>query len=156
MVISLLFNPFQDRGSKRSPTSFSHVTSTNVGFSVQNIPTFNFNPFVTLVENFKVVASASPKWLNLNQDHPSKKQFFWSNPYQIEVMIIFSHRNATVTKLWSHNHIYNINWITWWKSVVDTMHKNYDVLNFISKYPYFNKAWSSRFCWQHQNCHHVY
>ena len=61
VVISLLFNPFQDRGSKRSPTSFSHVTSTNVGFSVQNIPTFNFDPFVTLVENFKVVASASPK-----------------------------------------------------------------------------------------------
>ena len=61
VVIGLLFNRIQDWGSKRSPTSFSPVTSTNVGFSVQNLPTFNFNPFVTLVENFKVVASASPK-----------------------------------------------------------------------------------------------
>ena len=25
--------------------------------------------------------------MNLNQDHPSKKCFFWSNPYKIEIMI---------------------------------------------------------------------
>ena len=25
---------------------------------------------------------ASPKLLNLNQDHSSKKWFFWSNPYK--------------------------------------------------------------------------
>ena len=31
--------------------------------------------------------SASPKLLNLNQDYPSKKCFFWSNLYKIEVMI---------------------------------------------------------------------
>ena len=30
--------------------------------------------------------SASPKLLNLNQDHHSKKRFFWSNPYKIEVI----------------------------------------------------------------------
>ena len=27
------------------------------------------------------------KLSNLNQDHPSKKWFFWSKPYKIEVMI---------------------------------------------------------------------
>ena len=35
------------------------------------------------------VPSGSPKLLNLNQDHPSKKWFFWSNPYKIEAMITF-------------------------------------------------------------------
>ena len=39
------------------------------------------------VYNFKPIPSASLKLLNLNQDHPSKNQFFWSNPHKIEVMI---------------------------------------------------------------------
>ena len=65
------------------------VTSTNVGFSPQNFLTFTFNLFATLVHNLKFVPSASPKLLNLNQYHPSKKRFFWSNPYKIEVMITF-------------------------------------------------------------------
>ena len=33
--------------------------------------------------------SASPKLLNLNQNHTSKKQLFWSNPYKIELMATF-------------------------------------------------------------------
>ena len=65
------------RGAKAPPPiSFSPVTSTNVEISPQNILTFSFNPFATLLENFKVVRSASPKLLNLNQDHPSKKVVF--------------------------------------------------------------------------------
>ena len=64
-------------GIKRvPPTSFSPVTSTNVGFSLQNFVTFNFNPVATLVKNVKFVPSASPELLNLNQDHPSKKAVF--------------------------------------------------------------------------------
>ena len=39
------------------------------------------------MQKFKFVPSASPKLLNLNQDHSSKKWFFWSNPYKIEAMI---------------------------------------------------------------------
>ena len=31
--------------------------------------------------------SVSPKLLNLNQEHPSKKWFLWANPYKIEVRI---------------------------------------------------------------------
>ena len=65
----------------------SAVTSTNVRISTQNFLTFSFNPFDRLVYNFKFVPSARPKLLDLNRDHPSKKQFFWSNPYKIEVMI---------------------------------------------------------------------
>ena len=43
-------NPIQDGvGAKRPPSSFSPVTSTNVGLSPQNFLTFSFNPFATLV-----------------------------------------------------------------------------------------------------------
>ena len=71
-------NPIQDGegGEGPLPTSFSPVTSTNVGFGPQNFLTFSFNPFATLVQNFKFVPSVSPKLLNLNQDHPSKKTVF--------------------------------------------------------------------------------
>ena len=63
--------------AKKPPTtSFSPVTSTNVGFGPQNILTFSFNPFATLVQNFKVVPSVSPKLLNLNQGYHSKKAIF--------------------------------------------------------------------------------
>ena len=53
-------------GKKAPPTSFSPVNSTKVGFGPQNFRTFSFNPFTTLVQNFKFVPSASPKLLNLN------------------------------------------------------------------------------------------
>ena len=63
--------------AKKAPhTSFSPVTSTNVGFGPKNFLTFSFNHFATLVQNFKLVPSASLKLLNLNQDHPSKKAIF--------------------------------------------------------------------------------
>ena len=63
-------------GQKGPPTSFFPITSTNVGFGPQNFQTFSFNPFATLQQNLKFVPSASPKLLNLNQDHPSKKVIF--------------------------------------------------------------------------------
>ena len=62
--------------AKRPPYQFSPVTSTNVGISPQNILTFSFNPFATLVENFKFVPNVSLKLLNVNQDHPSEKAVF--------------------------------------------------------------------------------
>ena len=65
-----------DGGAKRPPNSFSPVTSRNVGFGPQNFLTFSFNPFAILVQNFKFARSATPKLLNLNQDHPSKKSDF--------------------------------------------------------------------------------
>ena len=53
----------------------------------QNLLTLSFDTFATLVQNFKAMPSASPKLLNLNQDHLSKKCFFRSNLYRIEIMI---------------------------------------------------------------------
>ena len=43
---------------------------------LQNFLTFSFNSFITLVQNFTFVPTASPKLLNLNQDHLSKKAVF--------------------------------------------------------------------------------
>ena len=64
-------------GGKKAPsTSFSPVTSTNVGFGPQKFLNFSFNPFATLVQNFNFVLSATPKLFNLNQDHLSKKAIF--------------------------------------------------------------------------------
>ena len=62
--------------AKRPPYQFSPATFTNVGISPQNILAFSCNPFATLVENFKFVPNVSPKLLNLNQVHPSKKAVF--------------------------------------------------------------------------------
>ena len=77
--INGFLNPIQDgdKGEKGPPTSFSPVTFTNIGFGPKNFLTFSFNLFATLVQNSKFLPSASPKLLNLNQDHPSKKRFFW-------------------------------------------------------------------------------
>ena len=50
----------------------------------------------------------------------------------------FSHRNARVTKLWSHDNIYNIIWHTWLNCVRDVLDRNYDVIienTFILKRP---------------------
>ena len=58
------------------PTSFSSVTSMNVGIWPQTFLTFSFNPIDRLVQNFKFVPSTSPKLLNLSQDYPSKTVVF--------------------------------------------------------------------------------
>ena len=58
-----------------SSTSFFPATSTNVLINPQNCLTFSFNPFATLVRNSKAIPGASPKLLNLNQEHLSKNGF---------------------------------------------------------------------------------
>ena len=67
---------FRMGGKKATPTSFSPATSTNAGFGRQNFLAFSFNPVATLVQNFKILHSASPKSLNLNQGPSSKKAIF--------------------------------------------------------------------------------
>ena len=48
-------------------------------------------------------------------------------------------------KLWSHDNIYNIIWVTWLNFIGDILDRNYDVKNFILKYLYFKKTWSNHF-----------
>ena len=99
-------------GAKKSPISFSPVTSTNVGISSQKF-TLNFTTFATLISNFKIIPSASLKSLKLNQEHPLKKLFLWSNSYKIVVMITsliemlelqnFGHMNTPAMQFESSN-----------------------------------------------------
>ena len=55
MLTKSFIKPIQDEegggggGQKGPPSSFSPITSTNVGIRPQNFLTFSFNPFVTLV-----------------------------------------------------------------------------------------------------------
>ena len=101
----IIVNPIQDGGGrvKKTPTSFFPVTSTNVRFDPQNFLTFSFNPFVTQVQNFKFLPSPSPKLFNLNQNHHSKKAIFFGLVLiKLPLSYRSSHRNTTVTKLWSH------------------------------------------------------
>ena len=121
-----------------SPTSFSPVTSTNVGISSKNFLTFSFNIFATMVWNFKAIPSASPKLLAWIKTFPQNKWFFWSSLYKTEVMIIsliemlelpnFSHI-TTFTKKFE-----------WRDKILLVMDGDYDVITFISKYFSFKKV----------------
>ena len=75
-LTNMLLTLFRIVGWAKSPppsTFFSLAASTNVCISPRNSLNFSFNPFATLVQNFKVIPSSSPKLLNLNQEHLSKK-----------------------------------------------------------------------------------
>ena len=74
-TLKLYFNPIQDEGGKKAPPT-SPSPSTDVEIRPQNFLTFSFYPFATLEQNFTFVPSVSPKLLNVNQDHPSKKAIF--------------------------------------------------------------------------------
>ena len=88
------FNPILNRGvggggGGADYNNFSLLTSTSLGISPKIFMSFRSNPFATLVQNFKAIPSVSPKLSNMNQDKPQKKWFFWSNPYNIEVIPLF-------------------------------------------------------------------
>ena len=51
------------------------------------------------------VPSASPKMLNLNQDHLSQKAVFLVKPYKIKVVITSL---IEILEFWSHEQIYSI------------------------------------------------
>ena len=76
-------------GSKKAThTSFFPVTSTNVGISPKLFGLLVLSLLIHWwILPLKVISSTSPKLLKLNQDHLSKKEFFRSNPYKIEIMI---------------------------------------------------------------------
>ena len=125
-IVSIL-NPVQDGGKPKSPplpqTSFSPATSTNEWTSPKKILTFILNPLATLMLNFKVIPSASPKLLNLNQHHPSKV-FTLFKSLENWGYGNFSQRKAKVTKLWSDHLIYNTVRVTWQDFVADAMDWN--------------------------------
>ena len=78
-------NSIQDEFEKQKGllTSFSPVISLNLETSSQNFLNFSFNAFAILVQNFKAILTASPKWLTSNQEHPTKNWFSWYNFHKI-------------------------------------------------------------------------
>ena len=85
--------------------------------------------------DFKFRPSVSPKLFNLNQDYPSKKRFFWSNPCEIEVMITSF---TEMLELSNFGHMttpqYNLSHVMSWSEIVgDIMVKNCDIITVISK-----------------------
>ena len=76
----------REGGSKPPrPNSFSSVTSPNVGFSPQRFLTFS----LTLSPHWCKISSSDLVPVQNYQDHSSKNQFYWSNPYKTEVIITF-------------------------------------------------------------------
>ena len=62
---------------KKNPQLSLSTFSPNVRIGSQNYLTISFNPFATLLSNFKFIAGASPKLLHLNQENLSKKSYFF-------------------------------------------------------------------------------
>ena len=94
------------------PSSFFPVTSTNVRISLKN-----WLLVLTLLLHWCKISRPYlvqvPNYWAWTKTTSQKTWFFWSNSYKIEVMITyFSHRKARVTKLWSHDHIYDRIWVT--------------------------------------------
>ena len=140
---------------KNSDFRFSVISTKVRRITPKIFLTFNFNPFATLMQNFTFVPSVSPNLLNLNQDHPSKKRFFWSNPYKIEVMITsltemlefpnFGHMTTSAMNL---NHDIKI---CWRRHEQKLWHHN-----IYFKILYFKTVRGSHLCWHYENCNHVY
>ena len=91
-------------------TSFSPLTFVKVEIIPANFLIFGFNPFVTMLYNFKAMPSASLKLLSLNSDHPLQK----SNPlHKMEVTRTslvemlerpnFGHMNTSIMEFESRN-----------------------------------------------------
>ena len=73
----MALNPIDDVGSQKGfPTSFFPCNFYKRMNEPQNFLTFGFKPFSKLVQNVMTIPHASPKLLNLKQDHPSKKVIF--------------------------------------------------------------------------------
>ena len=77
-------NPIQDSGWGEGvgqkvlplPTSFSPVTSTNVGTSSQNFLTFTFNPFATLLSISRLYLEPVPNYWTWTKISSQKIWFF--------------------------------------------------------------------------------
>ena len=81
---------------------------------------------------------ATPKLLNLNHNYPSRKVILLVKPLWNWGYDNSSQRNVRVSKLYSHDHIYNMsNIINFVAGIID---RNYDVITFILKYLYFKKT----------------
>ena len=62
--------------SKRCPLQFFFCNFSKVGVTSKSSLASSFNPFDTMMSIFKAIPGTTPKLLNLNQDHLSKKLIY--------------------------------------------------------------------------------
>ena len=123
LVQKIKLNPIQDRGEpKSSPLPvFSHVTSTNVGISLQNFPRL----LVLLCKMSSLYLVPVLNYSTWTKITPQKMRFFWLNLYKIEVAITsFIDRNARVTKLWIWFDLNHVIKICWWSHRQELWRRN--------------------------------
>ena len=90
--VSFLINPIQNcvgGGGQKDfpPTSFSPVTSANVGISPQNFLTVILTLLPHWCKLSRRYLEPVPNYWTWTKAIPHKKQFSSSNPYKIEVMM---------------------------------------------------------------------
>ena len=116
IATSYYINPIQDGwGQKKNPTSFSPVTSANVGISSQNFLKFSFSP--CKIPSLYLVPV--PNHCTSTKTTPQKKWFFWSNRYKIEVVITSLIEMLELPNFGHMNNLqYNLNHMmkfSWWR-----------------------------------------
>ena len=104
------FNTIQDEGwgQKDPHKSVPPVNFSNIETSPEHFLSFSFNFFVTLIQNFWAIPSASSTLFNLNQEYPLKNSIFRSNPNKIGVVITYLREmldlpnfgHVTATTIW--------------------------------------------------------
>ena len=123
-------------------TSFSPVTSTNVGINPQKLSDFQFQPFCHTGVNLQGHNLCQSQIIE-RETRPNLKKLGFS--VEILIKLKFSNRNASYQTLITLPHLqYNLSHVI--KFVSDVMDKKYDVITFISKYIYFKKSQNSQFC----------
>ena len=118
---SFFLIPIQDGGVKIPPTSFSFAISTNVQVSPQNVLTYSCNLLSHWSKISRPYLTSFPNNWPKAGNTPQKSCFFLFKSLRNCSDDSSSVRNTRVTKLWSHNYVYNI---------ISIMEISYDVINF--------------------------
>ena len=74
-------------GAKRPPTSFSPVTSTNIGIKPRNFLIFSLTHFPHRCRILSLYLVLFPNYWTWAKINPQQKWFFWSNLQKFEVVI---------------------------------------------------------------------
>ena len=102
------------------PTSFSFAISTNVQVSPQNVLTYSCNLLSHWSKISRPYLTSFPNNWPKAGNTPQKSCFFLVKSLRNCSDDSSSVRNTRVTKLWSHNYVYNI---------ISIMEISYDVIN---------------------------
>ena len=132
-ILVKILKPIQDvekeggRGGRPppppSPYKFSPCKSCKVEISHQNFLTFSCNPLPHLCRISRPYLVPVPNYETLTKTTPYKKDFFcfflvkslknWGYENFSHGLVELKLELTRVTKLWSHDSIYSIIWVTW-------------------------------------------